>query len=95
MASKKQGRAKVQEESLAAQLAEMRGDLSDKDLKEILRSARYERTTTTCAGKKRIQGNILRMYTCIILLLYNSQFVVMETVMNVPLYSVPWLPWKQ
>ncbi len=44
MASKKQGRAKVQEESLAAQLAEMRGDLSDKDLNEILTSARYERT---------------------------------------------------
>ncbi len=79
MASKKQGRAKVQEESLAAQLAEMRGDLSDQDLNEILTSARYERTNL--CREKTCARQFLRMYLC--LLLYNSQFVVMETVMNV------------
>ncbi len=41
MDGKKKGRVKVLEDGLAAQLADMRGDLTDKDLKDILRSARY------------------------------------------------------
>ncbi len=68
MAGKKQGRAKVQEEGLAAQLAEMNGDLSEKDLKEILRSARYVRIKTknqqnqhvcSCSGLVGFLSNVL------------------------------------
>lgn len=61
MERKKHGRLKMLEDSLAAQLADMKGDLSDKNFKEILKSARW--LAVSCIVCRQYRKSVCGLYT--------------------------------